>query len=318
MSTVPPSARRVGPRSIQSVSSSIAEQSPLRTRNAPAKPATLAKRILFPALPPDADLPPLLLSPEAHPELNAELYDFVALALRAFVNSWWTKITRYDKEFLPEITRVLTVVVRALEVRLLATDLSPLVFRDIPTLLTQHWTDYRNAQAKLHTSYASGGAASLAQLFHQMQPHMAVSAEGVVDPVYVRQAVDHVLKTLLPPEDYEPETERYIIREIILKVLVGSVLPRITQPWFIHKLILDQLGPEKAANIMPEVCALQSVRLSALLRNVAGTRAGVTETYILPVYVPLACLAIHICLDSICCSILSCLVSMVADPTPLS
>ncbi|KAI0724358.1 PXA domain-containing protein [Cerioporus squamosus] len=246
MATAPPSARRVGPRSIQSFASSTADKSSAaQTRPPPAKPVTLAKRILFPTLPADADLPPLLLSPAAAPELNAELYDFIALALRAYVNTWWSKITRYDKEFLPEITRILTVVMRTLEARLLATDLSPLVLRDLPTLLNQHWTDYRNAQSKLHTSYASGGAASLAQLFHQMQPHMAVSADGVVDPVYVRQAVDHILKTCLPPEDYEPETERYIVREIILKVLVGSVLPRVTQPWFIHKLILDQLGPEK-------------------------------------------------------------------------
>ncbi|KAH9921928.1 PXA domain-containing protein [Epithele typhae] len=253
MSAVQPPSRRVGPRSIQSFSSSTADKSTAPNRPPTAKPVTLAKRILFPTLPADADLPALLLSPEAEPELNAELYGFIALALRAFVNTWWSKITRYDKEFLPEIARILTVVVRAFEARLLATDLSPLVFRDLPTLLSQHWIDYRNAQAKLHTSYASGGAASIAQLFHQSQPHMAVSAEGVIDPVYVRQAVDHILKTCLPPEDYEPETERYIVREIILKVLVGSVLPRVTQPWFIHKIILDQLGPEKAAGKVPEV-----------------------------------------------------------------
>ena len=162
MSTVPPSARRVGPRSVRSFASSTADRPPAQQRSSQAKPVSLAKRILFPTLPADADLPPLLLSPEADPELNAELYDFIALALRAFVNTWWSKITRYDKEFLPEITRILTFVFRALEARLLATDLSPLVFRDLPTLLTQHWTDYRNAQAKLHTSYATGGAASLA------------------------------------------------------------------------------------------------------------------------------------------------------------
>lgn len=254
MATVPPSARRVGPRSIQSLASSTADRS--NNRPSPAKPVTLAKRILFPALPADADLPLLLLHPGAALELNSELYDFIALALRAYVNTWWTKITRYDKEFLPEITRILTVVIRTLETRLLATDLSPLVFRDLPTLLTQHWTDYRNAQAKLHTSYASGAAASLSQLFHQMQPHMALSADGVLDSVYVRQAVDHILRICLPPDDYEPETERYIVREIIVKVIAASVLPRVTQPWFIHKIILDQLGPEQAVAEATEVCTL--------------------------------------------------------------
>lgn len=241
-------------RSIQSVASSTADKKSLASTKPNSKPPSLPRRLLFPQLSPDADLPPLLLSPSASPELNAELYDFLAIALRAHVNPWWTKITRYDKEFLPQITHVLTSVFRTLETRLISTDFSPLVFRDLPTLLNQHYVDYRIAQSKLHTSYASGGAANLAQLFHQMQPHMAVTAEGRVDEAYLRQAVDHILKACLPEEDYEPESERYIIREIIVKVLL-SVVPRLTQPWFIHKTTLDLMGPDTKREDSPKVCS---------------------------------------------------------------
>ncbi|KAJ3500567.1 hypothetical protein NLJ89_g9736 [Agrocybe chaxingu] len=73
---------------------------------------------------------------------------------------------------------------------------------------------------------------------------MAVSPDGVLDPEYYRTIVDHILKACLPPEDYEPEAERIIVREIIVKVLLNDVLPRITQPWFIHKAILDLMGPQ--------------------------------------------------------------------------
>lgn len=161
------------------------------------------------------------------------------------MHPWWTKITRYDKEFLPAITRVLSNVIRVVEDRLAKTDLSPLVFRDIPMLVTTHFDDYRNAQAKLQTSYATGGAATLPQLFHQLQPHMAISPDGIVDEAYIRQALDDVLKTCLPPADYEPETERYIVREIMVKVVQDGVIPKVTQPWFIHQTILNLLGPEK-------------------------------------------------------------------------
>ena len=238
-------------RSVKSSSSSLGDKPP--PKPAP-KPVSLPRRLLFPTLPADADLPPLLVSPAAAPVLNAELYEFIALALRAYVNPWWTKLTRYDKEFLPEITRILISVVRTLETRLIATDLSPLVFRDLPTLLVQHYTDFRNAKAKLHTSYATGGAASLPQLFHHLQPHMAIGADGQVNDVYVRQTVDHILKACLPPEDYDSEAERYIVREIILSVLLKSVIPRVTQPWFIHKIILDQMGPEEGVGQSVEVC----------------------------------------------------------------
>ncbi len=241
-------------RSIQSFSSAIQEGTTSSVSKA-AKHNTLARRLLFPQLPQDTDLPPIFASPAASPELNAEVYDFIAIALRAYVNPWWSKITRYDKEFLPQITRVLTSVARSLESRLTATDLSPLVFRDVPTLLTQHSIDYRNAKAKLNTSYAAAGAATLPQLFHQMQPHMAVSADGKIQEAYLRQAVDFLLSASLPQEDYGPEPERYIIREIVVDVLMG-VLPRLAQPWFIHKLILDFIGPENEDDREPtQVCA---------------------------------------------------------------
>ncbi|KAJ7655071.1 PXA domain-containing protein [Mycena polygramma] len=205
--------------------------------------ASLSKRLLFPAWPSN-DLPPLFAAPTTPPELTAEVYDFVALALRAFVNPWWTKITRYDKEFLPDITRILTHVVRALEARVQDADFAPLVFRDVPLILTQHYRDYRNAASKLSTSYASGGALSLPVLLHGLQPHMAVSSDGTIDPDYMRQIVDHILKACLPEEDYAPETQRFVIREIVLKILLNDVLPKITQPWFIQKTILDLLGEE--------------------------------------------------------------------------
>ncbi|KAJ3768894.1 PXA domain-containing protein, partial [Lentinula raphanica] len=206
----------------------------------------LSKRLLFPTAPPSSfDLPPLLLNSSISPEFNAELYDFIALALRAFVQPWWTKITRYDKELLPIITGILTHVLRTLEDRLIQAnqrgDLAELLFRDVPVIITQHYRDFRLAQDKSTSSYAAGGALSVSALFHSSQPHMAVKAGGEIDLEYVRFLVDHILKTCLPQEDWDPEAERLIVREIIVKIIVQDIVGKITQPWFIEKIILDQL-----------------------------------------------------------------------------
>ncbi|TFY58638.1 hypothetical protein EVG20_g8074, partial [Dentipellis fragilis] len=197
--------------------------------------------------------PPLLASPDVLPALNAELYDFIALSLRAFVNPWWTKITRYDKEFLSEITRILTTVIRVLELRISSTDFTPLVCRDLPTLLTDHCIDHRAAQQNIDSSYALGGSCSLATLFHARQQHIGVTPEGKLDETYVRTAIEGVLKLCLPQEDWESEPERYIIREALVRVVCRDVAPRITEPWFIHKLALDLLGPpeERDKHIKP-------------------------------------------------------------------
>jgi len=196
---------------------------------------SLASRLLFHSQ-------PLPLLPHLNPDLSNELHDFVALSLRAFVSPWWSKITRYDKDFLPHLNLIITHVIRALDSRIQQLDVPDLVFHDLPTILTQHYRDYRNVAAKMQTAYATGGAASLPALFAHLQPHMAISQEGVIDREYYRQIVDHILKASLPPEDYEPESERIIVREVVVKVLIDDVLPKITQPWFINRSILDLLG----------------------------------------------------------------------------
>ncbi|TFK30652.1 hypothetical protein FA15DRAFT_662669 [Coprinopsis marcescibilis] len=234
MTTAPPRQRQA-----LSIASSVLTK---------ATQQTLARRLLVTPQS-NEDLPPLLSTQGLPPELDAELYDFIALALRAYVNPWWTKITRYDKEFLPHVTKIIIHVVSALEERMKAVDLPALVFHDVPTLVTQHYIDFRNAQLKLSTSYATGGASSVSQLFSQLQPHMAISTDGEIDPEYYRQILDIVLKLLLPSEDHEPEVERTAVREVLVKVLVNDIFPKISQPWFIHKVIIDLLGPQSEESL---------------------------------------------------------------------
>jgi hypothetical protein len=236
-------------RSVLSSPSTIASK-----ESKPINPQTaLARRLLFPHLLPGADLPPIFLSESLPPELHSEFYDFIALALRAFVNPWWTKISRYDKELLVQINRIVTQVVHALEARVSSTDLSPLVFCDIPTIITQHYDDYRTAALKTNSSYSIGGAASIPQLFHHFQPHMAITSLGQINEDYIRQCVDFILKAILPPEDYNPDTERYIVREIVLKIIL-DVIPKLSQPWFLHKLALNLLRSSKDQTELKKVC----------------------------------------------------------------
>ncbi|KZW02086.1 hypothetical protein EXIGLDRAFT_637874, partial [Exidia glandulosa HHB12029] len=221
-------------------------------------PLPLARRLLFP----NAATTPRLLS-DAPQELNDELYDFLALALRAFVLPWWSKLTKYDKEFLPEIARVVTHAVRALEPRARRADVSGLVLRDVPALLAQHYADFHAARLRLGTSYAAGEG-TLAEAFHSLQPHIALTPEGAIRDEYLRQAVERVLQLLLPPQDWNAQAEREIVREIFVKVLIGDVFPRIVQPWFIQKMVLEVLGPPRTA-LLPRPRPSSPVSSHALL-----------------------------------------------------
>lgn len=211
---------------------------------------SLARRLLFPLQSPSQPLPPIFVGASTRDlaalnTLNDEIYDFLALALRGFVLPWWSKIIPRDKELLQEITRIVAHLVKELEARLLVADLPSLVARTLPILITQHYLDYRFAQSKQDTSYSSGlhsNSSSLPHLFHSLQPHMAVTADGVIDPNYIRQIIEHIMKTCLPAEDWQAETERNILREIVLKIILGDVFPKLSQPWFLHKSLLELLG----------------------------------------------------------------------------
>jgi PXA domain len=253
-----------GPRAV-SVRSTGSKTSTL------AGPVGLARRLLFPNHPLSEPLPPVLVAGASNDllaasqgdpalkSLNDELYDFMALAVRGFVLPWWSKITPRDKEFPQEITKIIVHLIRQVEARVLAADLPSLVAGTIPGLVAQHYVDYRSACAKLPSSYATGlhGSNSLPHLFHSLQPHMAISPEGVVDPNYIRQAVEHIMRACLPLEDWEAETERSIVREIVLKIILDSAIPRLSQPWFLHKSLLEVLGPP--AEVAMPVGVLQRV-----------------------------------------------------------
>ena len=207
----------------------------------PGKPTNtpLYRRLLLPNLSPSTPPPPLLVS--ASTEVNDELYDFLALALRAYITPWWSKITRYDREFIPQVAAVLAELIRSLEVRIVTADIPQLLLRVLPILLVQHYADYRIAAAKVGSSFASGGGMSIPQLFHNMQPHVAVDADGQIDPEYFRRTFDHILAKTLPSEDNESDVEQLIVREVIVKVLLQDVVPQLVQPWFIHRLMLGLL-----------------------------------------------------------------------------
>lgn len=224
----------------------------------------LSRRLLNHRSQVGAPLPPIISPQATHSEhasndisrLNEELYDLIALALRGYVSSWYHKLSPHDKELIPEISTAAVAVIQNIDHRVKSADLHHLLLSDIPTLFTQHYRDYRLARAKLHTAYASGGPqdtdthATLAHIFHNIQSHLAVGVDGEINDTYLRQAIDHVLKTCLPPRDWASEMERSIIREVIVRPVLGSVIPKLSQPWFLHSIALSLIGSPRPSEVL--------------------------------------------------------------------
>ena len=81
----------------------------------------------------DEILPPLTSSNE----VDLQLYAFIAIIIREFVQTWYAKITP-DQVFVEEVVRIIAHCTRAIEQRLRKVDLESLLFDELPELLEVH------------------------------------------------------------------------------------------------------------------------------------------------------------------------------------
>ncbi|EJT99068.1 hypothetical protein DACRYDRAFT_56497 [Dacryopinax primogenitus] len=202
----------------------------------PASTLPLYRRLLFPSLL-QATLPPAVFL-HGTPELDVATYELIAVILRSHVTPWYARLTR-DRTFVPQVSAVIVHLLKEIEGRVLAADLPLLVYTTLPALVEQHYADYRAARLRHSLSSSS----SISDCFTALQPHVALSPNSTsVNTEYIRQAIDHVLKTCLLEEDWEAESERTIVREVLAGPVLGGVLPRLAQPWFLFGLLLSAVG----------------------------------------------------------------------------
>lgn len=102
---------------------------------------SVIRRILVPddndttASPPPVEdvLPPLTSSNE----VDIQLYAILAIVIKDFVNTWYTKISP-DHGFVDEIVQIIAHCSRAVEQRIRQTDVVQLCLDEIPILLQRH------------------------------------------------------------------------------------------------------------------------------------------------------------------------------------
>jgi hypothetical protein len=69
--------------------------------------------------------------------VDRQLYALIAIIIKEFVLSWYSKITA-DQSFINEVLQVIAHCTRALEQRLREVDVAQLVLDELPALLEAH------------------------------------------------------------------------------------------------------------------------------------------------------------------------------------
>lgn len=201
----------------------------------------------------DLLLPPLT----SRNDVDLQLYAFLAIIMREFVQSWYSKITA-DETFVPEILRIIAHCTTALEQRFRKLDLESLLLDEIPDLLDRHATARRVAS---RSALQSSVDADPREVYHSIFPlpflspvprlddHTAVELQRENEATYRQLLVQGVLAILLPTEDLENPCLTALVEQIFSELIIGNVIAgKASQPWLLYEAICiaaRSLGEQK-------------------------------------------------------------------------
>lgn len=272
------------------------------SKTSQSDPSALYKRVFYPNA---SDAPARILATPGTEQLDIQLYNLLALICRGFISPWYSKVSR-DRAFLLEIVRVASYVFRRIEDKLVGTDSEEpidavkLLCVSIPGVLQRHVRDFRQAKEMEGSAYAAGvgvpytaaGAAitPFEAIFHSLQPHAAIASSSVfstsgstvaeklpthINADYVRALVDSMLREVLPKEDYTAETEKAVVREVMVGIILAGVFNKVSQPWFIHGLIVKFLERKDRPTSDGQENVMVSVPRPSVIKRVSDFCAAV-------------------------------------------
>ncbi|KHN99549.1 PXA domain protein [Metarhizium album ARSEF 1941] len=216
-------------------------------------------------------LPPLT----SRNDVDLQLYAFLAIILRDFVQSWYSKITP-DETFVAEIIHVIAHCTRALEQRLRKLDLESLLLHEIPGILNKHITTYRSTHPgrTSQTILVDGREA-----YHALWPlpflsPVPISGEPTTtakqlrnEAAYRQLLVQATVAVLLPTEDLENPCLTALVGQIFSELVIGNAIAnKAVQPWLLFEAIciVDRVLAEKRQGSR---CLKASSRAKTLLKG---------------------------------------------------
>ncbi|KAG9239231.1 PXA domain-containing protein [Amylocarpus encephaloides] len=197
----------------------------------------------------DEILPPLTSSNE----VDLQLYAFIAIIIREFVHTWYSKITP-DPVFVEEVVKIIAHCTRALEQRLRNVDVESLLFDELPDLLDVHLQAYRTAHNPANPAPLESKPR---EIYHSLWPMPALSPvpdepggpltqqQINKEALYRQILVQGVLAVLLPTEDLENDCLTTLVGQIFSEMILGNGIGgKGSEPWLIWE------GITKIAEVM--------------------------------------------------------------------
>ncbi|KAK7951705.1 uncharacterized protein PG986_007433 [Apiospora aurea] len=188
-------------------------------------------------------LPPLT----SRNDVDLQLYAFISIIIRDYVQAWYTKITP-DETFVAEIVQIIAHCTRSLEQRLREVDLASLLLDELPELLDAHVRAYRTARSSVARSPIE---TDHREIYHALCPLPALSpvpkrgdpgslqSQAANEVAYRQLLVQGLLALLLPTEDLENECLTSLVGQIFSELMIGNLfVNKLSEPWMLWEILI--------------------------------------------------------------------------------
>ncbi|KAG0150092.1 hypothetical protein CROQUDRAFT_9116, partial [Cronartium quercuum f. sp. fusiforme G11] len=205
------------------------------------------------------------------------LNNLLNIITKQFILSWFTQISpikENTKVFSTRVNQILIQLIRDIERRLHVINPIDFFLIDLPNLLNSHLIDLKETKERLRYQVKYGIEVNLIfeEMFLRIRNHNGIQLttinnlnhhhhhhhhsklldplpkfpdiKALPSPTYLRLLIEHLMEIVLPLEDWESESERFIIREIILNVLLVPLFCNLSQPNTIYNIIGNLLENE--------------------------------------------------------------------------
>lgn len=232
----------------------------------------LIRKIFLPKVRLDASIKDYLPALTSSGTVDIELYCFIGLLFKNFINEWYFKITESD-EFISEVVDVVAHITRNLETRVRKINMGDLLLDTIPFILENHRKFYTYCLENLDSQYIQ--CSTMEEAFDDMNNHPALSRrfqqredrpdshetgdynltlnDGYYSEAHskttteVRKELEKnylgllakgSLALLLPAEITESDMARLFIRSVMSNVVLRILTDTLSEPDIIYSMLI--------------------------------------------------------------------------------
>ncbi|KAK8049300.1 PXA domain-containing protein [Apiospora phragmitis] len=186
-------------------------------------------------------LPPLT----SRNDVDLQLYAFISIIIRDYVQTWYTKITP-DETFVAEIVQIIAHCTRSLEQRLREVDLQSLLLDELPELLDAHRIELLRLRwhgPPLRLTIARSITRYVPYRLYLRVPKRddprSLQSQADNEVAYRQLLVQGVLALLLPTEDLENECLTSLVGQIFSELIIGNLfVNKLSEPWILWEILI--------------------------------------------------------------------------------